>query len=315
MVALTVSQLRQFAPGGRPDILAAVADGESVLESYAITTPSRVCHFMAQIAHESAGFRTTEEYASGAAYEGRANLGNVKPGDGKRFKGRGLIQLTGRANYRTYGQKLGLDLEGNPTMAAQPALSLKIACEYWKAKGLNVLADRDDITGITRKINGGTNGLDDRKAYLAKAKKLWGEAPVVVPKSDEAVKDLQGDLVALGYDVKVDGFSGPKTEKAIRDVQTQAGIKVDGLAGDATKDAIAKRLERRSATGEPPADKTLLDALKTPEGIATIGGASAPIINAAANPGPLAVAIAIVVVIGALIGAYYLVKRMRRAEA
>jgi putative chitinase len=315
MVTITVDQLRRLAPSGRDDILRAVASGGIVLDTYAITTPGRICHFMAQIAHESDGFRTTEEYASGAAYEGRRNLGNTKAGDGKRYKGRGLIQLTGRANYRAYGTRLGLDLEADPARAAEPELSLRVACEYWKAKGLNALADRDDVTGITRKINGGTNGLADRKKYLAKARTLWGAAPVEVPKSDDDVRDLQQDLVALGYDVAVDGSSGPKTTAAIRDVQTQAGIRVDGIAGPATRAAMRERLERRTAAGAPPADKTLIDALKTPEGLATGGGILTTILSAASSPGPLQWAIAAVVVTALAIGIGFLARRLRSAEA
>ena len=315
MVTITAGQLRTLAPGGRPDIIDAVATGEAVLEAYAITTPSRLCHFLAQIAHESDGFRTTEEYASGSAYEGRRDLGNTRTGDGNRYKGRGLIQLTGRANYRAYGTRLGLDLEASPARAAEPELSLRIACEYWKAKGLNALADRDDITAITRKINGGTNGLADRKKYLAKARTLWGAAPIETPKSDNEVRDLQQDLAALGYEVAVDGYSGPKTTAAIRDLQQQAGIRVDGKAGPATKDAIRKRLERRTAGGEQLSDKNIIDVLKTPEGVATGGGILTTILGAAANPGPLQWAIAGVVVVALAVGVTFLVRSMRRAEA
>lgn len=143
---------------------------------YGIEWPLRLAHFVAQLAHESDGFSTTEEYATGSAYEGRRDLGNVNPGDGRRYKGRGLIQLTGRANYRTYGTLLHLNLEGQPEIAADPVTSLRIACEYWRQKKLNVYADADDVLTITRRINGGTNGLTDRKAYLAKAKRALGLA-------------------------------------------------------------------------------------------------------------------------------------------
>ncbi len=120
---------------------------------------------------------------------------------------------------------------------------------------------------------------------------------------------------ALGYDVAVDGYSGPKTLAAIRDVQQQAGIKVDGKAGPATKDAIRKRLERRTAGGVPPADKNLIDVLKTPEGMATGGGILTTILSAAANPGPLQWALAAVVVAALAVGVTFLVLSMRRAEA
>lgn len=132
----------------------------------------RLAHFMAQLAHESGGFRYMEEIASGQAYEGRGDLGNIQPGDGKRYKGRGPIQLTGRTNYRDYGQALGIDFERHPEIVSTPSIGLIAGLEYWKRKGLNALADADNIEAITRKINGGLNGFAERKAYLAKAKAL-----------------------------------------------------------------------------------------------------------------------------------------------
>jgi len=130
----------------------------------------RLAHFMAQLCHESGSFRYMEEIASGSAYEGRADLGNTQAGDGKRFKGRGPIQLTGRANYRQFGRRIGIDLERHPEIAAVPSIGLHTALEYWANRKLNEPSDRDDILTITRKINGGTNGLADRKAHLAKIK-------------------------------------------------------------------------------------------------------------------------------------------------
>jgi len=141
-----------------------------VLEKYEINTLKRVAHFLAQIGHESDHFQTLHEYASGAAYEGRKDLGNTKAGDGKRYKGRGAIQLTGRANYRTYGKLLDVDFENNPELAEQPKYSALTAGAYWNSKKLNQFADKDDITTITKRINGGLNGFAARKAMLARAK-------------------------------------------------------------------------------------------------------------------------------------------------
>lgn len=143
------------------------------LRTYGIAdTGLRLAHFMAQLAHESGGFRYMEEIASGQVYEGRADLGNTQPGDGKLFKGRGPIQLTGRANYRTYGRALGFDFESNPEMVAIPSVGLLVACKFWEQQKLNALADADNLTAVTKRINGGTNGLADRQAYLVKAKEL-----------------------------------------------------------------------------------------------------------------------------------------------
>lgn len=130
----------------------------------------RLIHFLAQLAHESGNFRYMEEIASGAAYEGRKDLGNTQAGDGKRYKGRGPIQLTGRANYRRYGQQLGIDFENNPEIVAIPSVGLLVACKFWSDNGLNALADQDDVTTITRRINGGLNGFEDRRNKLSMIK-------------------------------------------------------------------------------------------------------------------------------------------------
>ena len=132
----------------------------------------RLAHFLAQLLHESDGLRAMEEYASGRAYEGRADLGNVRKGDGVRYKGRGPIQLTGRANYREYGRALGFDFERHPQIVALPSIGLLVALEYWHRRRLNRLADADDLKGITLRINGGYNGLADRQANLRRMKAL-----------------------------------------------------------------------------------------------------------------------------------------------
>ena len=142
------------------------------LERYNVNTDLRLAHFLAQICHESDSFNTLEEYASGSDYEGRRDLGNVYKGDGRRYKGRGVIQLTGRANYRRFGKILGLDLENNPELAEKPEVSVLTALEFWKQHNLNHWADRDNVKQVTRIINGGHNGLNDRIKKLARAKKV-----------------------------------------------------------------------------------------------------------------------------------------------
>ena len=151
----------------RPGLLAGMARRH-------IDTPLRQAHFLAQLGHESMAFTYAEEIASGAAYEGRADLGNTHPGDGTMFKGRGLVQLTGRANYATYGKAIGRDLTSDidkaRSVASDPELAVDVACWFWETRNLNALADVDDVKAITRRINGGYNGLDDRMAYLARAR-------------------------------------------------------------------------------------------------------------------------------------------------
>ena len=147
---------------------------DDALDHYGITG-KRVAYFIGQAAQETDGFHTLVEYASGDAYEGRKDLGNSQPGDGPRFKGRGIFQLTGRANYQRYGKLLGVDLENHPDFAALPQYAVLTACQYWSDHDLNALADKDDIKGITKAINGGYNGLADRMAYTERAKKLLKE--------------------------------------------------------------------------------------------------------------------------------------------
>ena len=187
---ITKEVLKKLAPTAKDDIISHLADNlDDQLAKYNINTYLRICHFLAQAAHESASFRTLEEYASGAAYEGRKDLGNVQPGDGKRYKGRGIFQLTGRANYRVFGQKLGYNLEDKPELAADPLISIKTACEYWNSRNLSAYADLDDVMTITKRINGGYNGLDDRKKYLSKIKSIIPrDAKLSTIKSPEAPK-------------------------------------------------------------------------------------------------------------------------------
>jgi putative chitinase len=165
----------EIAPYAKEWVVAGLVDAmPAVIERAKLKTPLRLAHFLAQLAHESAGFKTTEEYASGAAYEGRRDLGNTQPGDGRRFKGRGLIQVTGRHNYRRMSRALGQDFEANPELLRRfPAAAITGAI-FWDDHRLNDYADADNILTVTRRINGGTNGLDDRRLYLARAKKVLG---------------------------------------------------------------------------------------------------------------------------------------------
>lgn len=158
--------------GAKPALAAELGLAANVhFRTYGILdTGLRLAHFMGQCAHESGGFIYMEEIASGQGYEGRADLGNTQPGDGRRYKGRGPIQLTGRANYRAFGREVGIDFEAHPEMVAFPSVGLMAAVRYWNSRGLNAKADADDLAGITRAINGGTNGAADRAIQTAKAK-------------------------------------------------------------------------------------------------------------------------------------------------
>ena len=145
-----------------------------VFEHYEINTPDRIAAFLAQIAHESGSFRYVEEIASGSAYEGRKDLGNVVEGDGKRFKGRGLIQITGRTNYDAVGRALGYDFINNPEDLQLPGAATFSAGWFWNSRRLNDLADigtMESFRKITRKINGGYNGITDRIKHWNNCKK------------------------------------------------------------------------------------------------------------------------------------------------
>lgn len=263
MIQVDAQTMREIAPhfsgaNGERQNAIITAVGEvlaATLDSYAINTRLRIAHFLAQTCHESAGFRTTEEFASGENYEERADLGNNRPGDGVRYKGRGLLQLTGRANYKAFGDLLGVKLEDNPQIAAEPLLSLKIACEFWKKKNLNQCCDSDDIVELTRRINGGKNGLDERRDFTAKAKTavariegfvLAGEAPPsngrpVLRRGSkgDAVGELQRLLQKLGFMVAVDDDFGAGTEVAVAAFQKQQRMDpVDGIVGNDTWTAL-----------------------------------------------------------------------------
>lgn len=139
-----------------------------------IDTPARLANFLGQACHETGGFRYLREIwgptAAQKRYEGRGDLGNVQPGDGKRFMGRGIFQTTGRANYTTTGQAIGLDLVGNPALLETPDVAVLSACHFWESRHLSQLADQGAEDQITRRINGGTNGINERRAFVAKAK-------------------------------------------------------------------------------------------------------------------------------------------------
>lgn len=150
---------------------------EAAMMEFDINTPQRKAMFLAQIGHESGGLHWTVEIwgptPAQSRYEGRKDLGNTRPGDGYKFRGRGLLQTTGRDNYRATGQALGIDLWSTPELLGQPALAARSAAWFWSTKGLNQIADTGDNVRATKRINGGTNGLDDRQALYANAMQVF----------------------------------------------------------------------------------------------------------------------------------------------
>lgn len=162
-----------------------------ICPEFEIDTPREYAHFLAQACHETDHFRTLEEYASGKEYEGRKDLGNVIIGDGVRFKGRGIFQTTGRANYKQLGTKKGnpdLFLK-NPELLEQPEYAVWSACVFWKSRNLIDASNNDDSVLLSKKykgqiikvtpveyisitINGGRNGIEERKKFYERAKKV-----------------------------------------------------------------------------------------------------------------------------------------------
>jgi len=200
--------LLHVCPNAQPVAVAAFGQAATAFERHQITTPLRQAHFLAQASHETGGFRRLEESLNYSAerllavfaryidsqamaerYERRpealANLvyddrnparrnklGNVQDGDGWRYRGRGIFQLTGRSAYREMGRRCGLPLEDRPELVNEPQYMLAVACSFWAWRGLNLFADEDDLMGVTVRVNGGQHGLSDRAAWLVK----WKEA-------------------------------------------------------------------------------------------------------------------------------------------
>ena len=203
MTTITADQVLRLARKAHPVYRKALETAAAALQPYGILeTPRRLAHFMAQILHESGGFTVLEENLNYRAerllvvfpkyfktradadlcarnpealaekvYGGR--MGNVRPGDGFRYRGRGPLQITGKNNYATVGKKLGDDLVTFPDLVISERYALRIPALFWRDAGCNLLADADDLTAVTKAINGGTIGLEDRRAWLAKTKAMW----------------------------------------------------------------------------------------------------------------------------------------------
>jgi len=255
---ITEADIRAMSKTAAQRVISGIVDNQNAIAQGGIDTPLRLCHFMAQLAHESAHFQVTREFASGKAYEGRADLGNTQPGDGVRYRGRGLIQTTGRANYREATRDIqkmipsAPDFEADPVKLEEFPWALLAGISYWRRRNINNPADRDDVVTVTRRINGGTNGLADRKQYLAKAKSIWltgapkpaspspsAERPTL-RKGDrgDAVIDLQNELIEAGFNLNPDGDFGGHTEEAVKAFQTSQDLKADGVVGSGTWAAL-----------------------------------------------------------------------------
>lgn len=242
----------------------------SVLEFYQINTPLRISHFLAQILHESGGFKWLEEIwgptKDQLTYEGRKDLGNNKPGDGKRYKGAGFIMITGRANYRKYGKILNLPLEEKPELAKEPKIAALIAAQFWKDNQLNKLADEDNLETITKKINGGFNGLLDRQQWLDKCKEVLmsnqtnGELKKLADTihikdlTSEQILELQQLLELHGHNTGgVDGLYGNNTLYAFNQFKKKHNLTHPNFIGVTTVEHLYDFDHREEAAlSNPP---------------------------------------------------------------
>jgi putative chitinase len=256
---LTYDELRRLCPKGNKNILKGIVAHAALLEKHGIAhNELRLCHFLAQAAHETAGFRTLVEFGSRRyfrrRYGHRRDLGNRKASDGWQYRGRGIFQLTGRKNYQRYGRFLNIDLIEKPQLAQNTEISLRIACEYWQRHNLNIQADRNDIRTITRRINGGLNGLGDRQRYFRRALAIWSSG-AEVPHHDALLRAgdrgpdvwrLQRHLREVGYKIAVDGLFGRQTRKIVKAFQKTHHLNPDGIYGPLSKQELRLALGKFS---------------------------------------------------------------------
>ena len=197
---------------------------------YQINTPLRLAHWLAQLLFESGSLKYTEELASGSAYENRRSLGNTQRGDGRRYKGRGLFQITGKFNYNRYGKFAGFDAVAHPERLATLPYAADSAGWFWAPgtpQDLNRIADKDNVVLVTKLINGGHNGLASRRRHLSNAKEAI---------ETMGAKRVQQALNAIGSypTLLVDGDFGPRTTSIIREFQSDFLISADGVVNAET---------------------------------------------------------------------------------
>jgi len=269
---LTGTQLREIMPRlPAPRLAEFLPHLNAAMGEFAIDSPARGAAFLAQLAHESGEFRWMEEIWGPTSAQRRyeppstlaARLGNTQPGDGSRFKGRGPIQLTGRANYQRFGQLLGIDLIAEPQRAASPDVAFRIAALYWANRGLNALADTGDFREITRRINGGFNGLADRMKYFERARTILGEALTkALPRRRgpaQPTTTVPEEVLSRGVE-EIREFAVARRRKAKKVPVKKAPVKKapakkkkKKVSKAASKGASAKR---KSAKGKSPRSRT-----------------------------------------------------------
>jgi len=275
---ITADQIKNILPKN-PDPSALAEALNEVFPKYDINTANRAAGFIAQCGHESAGFtvlkenlnysaqslnavfpkyfknagRDAEEYhrqpekIANVIYANRMGNGDTESGEGYKFRGRGAIQLTGKDNYSKFASSIGMDIDDAIEYIETLQGAIESACWFWKTNNINKFCDDDDILTMTKRINGGTIGLEDRKKHYEHAKHVLGGEDVGEHQEDDVDTDTllkvgsKGDTVkalqeALGLDA--DGIYGPGTARAVKHYQEENGLTADGVAGPQTLKAI-----------------------------------------------------------------------------
>ncbi len=309
---LTHDTFVKLFPSAKPHIISAIVNSVADLDRFGITkTPTRLAYFLAQLAHESAGFtifsenlfynahRLTQVFPkyfktlaeaqkytgnpseiANKVYANRMGNGNEKSGDGYTYRGRGAIQLTGRDTYRAIGAIVGLPLENDPALAGLPENLMLCAAGFWQWKKLNAVCDVENFDKLTRLINGGTNGLVDRKHWLKRILPLVTEAHADAPIN--VTLGVQNALIARGYhEVGVpDGRGGSRTRGAILAFEADNNLPLRGEATQEVLDAIKIAPDRiisdTRAEGMPDSSPVISSANKTIT-LGTVGGTVAVI--------------------------------------
>jgi len=244
-------------------------------QTYQIDSPKRLAAFLAQIGHESGALRYTQELwgptSAQARYEGRRDLGNTEPGDGKRFMGRGLIQTTGRGNYRALTQRLRArfgsapDFEQHPEKLEEPGWAAISAADYWDWRSLNALADAGDFERITRRINGGLNGQEDRLARWARATRVL-EVQDPTPQTKPKEQDMPAPFVAAALPAIINAVPALleifKGDSKVSERNVKAAEVVVGIAQDALGTRNAQETAEVLASGDAEAVQKVQKAVQ-----------------------------------------------------
>lgn len=311
----TEDALRQILPALPPDRRRDYAPLlQSAAAEFGINNPLRAAAFIAQIAHESMGltrlvenlnysaprlrqvwprrfptdavanaFARQPEKLANSVYANRNGNGPPESGDGFRYRGRGFIQLTGRANYREFGRLLGADLEGNPDLAAEPPVAFRVAAAFFKSRGCNELADQQAITAMTKRINGGTVGLHERIALFGKAKRVFQAAGATrgatrgAAQSADEGRDVpptlsRGIMPGEEFAAAERGAKKSATKKAARKGAVRKSSAKKGASKKATRKAVKKAGARKS-TGKAVAKRGAAKKGAAKKGAARKGGA------------------------------------------